>query len=94
MHAMCAVYCVCVCCGVCVLCLCTLCVLFKLCVCTVYVCICIYSCMHDSDCIVLQKVHINLDYSADESYTPSKIAVLAGSYYHDLQVSRHWSNWP
>lgn len=49
----------------------------------------IYSCMHDSVYIriVQQKVHIYLDYTADESYTPSKVSVLAGSYYHDLQVS-------
>ena len=46
---------------------------------------CVYPC--HSLCIVPQKVHIYLDYAADESYTPNKISVLGGSYFHDLQVS-------
>lgn len=48
--------------------------------------LCIYT-IHDTVCVVSQKVLVYLDFAADESYTPSKISVLAGSYYHDLQVS-------
>ena len=57
-----------------------LCVCMRVCLmCCVYPCHCL--------CIVPQKVHIYLDYAADESYTPNKISVLGGSYFHDLQVS-------
>ena len=53
--------------------------------CIVCLMCCVYPC--HSLCIVPQKVHIYLDYTADESYTPNKISVLGGSYFHDLQVS-------
>ena len=35
-----------------------------------------------------QQIAIYTDYRQDESYTPSKIAIRAGSHFHDLQV---WS---
>ena len=69
------------------LCVCV-CVCVRACLCAcVHVCLtcCVYPC--HCLCIVPQKVHIYLDYAADESYTPNKISVLGGSYFHDLQVS-------
>lgn len=36
---------------------------------------------------LLQELHVYLDYKQDESYTPSRLAVRAGSTYHDLKVS-------
>jgi hypothetical protein len=37
-------------------------------------------------CVYLQEVRLYLDYKADESYTPSKLSIRAGSAYHDLKV--------
>jgi hypothetical protein len=34
-----------------------------------------------------QEIHLNLDYKLDESYTPSKIIVRAGTGCHDLKAS-------
>lgn len=34
----------------------------------------------------MQELHIYLDFKQDESYTPSRLAVRAGSAYHDLKV--------
>lgn len=33
-----------------------------------------------------QQIAIFTDYRQDESYTPNKIAIRAGSHFHDLQV--------
>eukprot|EP00878_Enallax_costatus_P006606 GHUV01006924.1.p1 GENE.GHUV01006924.1~~GHUV01006924.1.p1 ORF type:complete len:181 (+),score=40.32 GHUV01006924.1:280-822(+) len=33
----------------------------------------------------LKELHVYLDYKLDESYTPSRLAVRAGSAYHDLK---------
>lgn len=35
--------------------------------------------------MAVRKIAIYTDYGQDESYTPSKIAVRAGSHFHDLQ---------
>ena len=35
---------------------------------------------------MVKEVAIYLEYKQDESYTPSKISVRAGTYFHDLQV--------
>ncbi|KAK6353073.1 anaphase promoting complex subunit doc1 [Orbilia brochopaga] len=41
--------------------------------------------IHFAKRVFVQRMRIFLDYSQDESYTPTKIAVLAGTGYHDLQ---------
>lgn len=33
-----------------------------------------------------QELHLYLDYKSDESYTPSKVSIRAGTAMHDLQV--------
>jgi len=38
----------------------------------------------------MQRVAIYVDYQLDESYTPSKISLRAGSSQTDLQVSIFW----
>jgi hypothetical protein len=40
-------------------------------------------------CSILQELHLLLDYRLDESYTPSRISVQAGTSPHDLRVSEH-----
>ncbi|KAK9238823.1 anaphase-promoting complex, subunit 10-domain-containing protein [Lipomyces kononenkoae] len=40
--------------------------------------------IHFAKRVEIAKIMLNLDYRRDESYTPSKIAVYAGSGYHDL----------
>lgn len=37
----------------------------------------------------VQEVRLYLDYKADESYTPSRLSIRAGSAYHDLKVRQH-----
>ena len=38
-----------------------------------------------------QRISLFVDYEKDESYAPSKIAVYAGSHFHDLVVSvKRW----
>jgi len=32
-----------------------------------------------------QEIRVYVNFDLDESYTPSKIAILAGTNYHDLQ---------
>ena len=39
-----------------------------------------------------QQVAILVDYKLDESYTPKKIGIRAGSHFHDLHVIK--SNYP
>ncbi len=34
-----------------------------------------------------QRIDIFADYKQDESYTPRKISIRAGTNFHDLQVS-------
>jgi hypothetical protein len=34
-----------------------------------------------------QEVHLYVDYKSDESYTPSRLSIRAGSAYHDLKVN-------
>lgn len=36
--------------------------------------------------VLTQELHLYMDYRTDESYTPSRLAVRAGSAYHDLKV--------
>ncbi|KAK9382653.1 anaphase-promoting complex, subunit 10/DOC domain-containing protein [Kockiozyma suomiensis] len=40
--------------------------------------------IHFAKRVEIAKIKLYLDYKRDESYTPSKIAVYAGSGYHDL----------
>ncbi|KAK9461834.1 anaphase-promoting complex, subunit 10/DOC domain-containing protein [Lipomyces oligophaga] len=40
--------------------------------------------IHFAKRVAISKIMLYLDYSKDESYTPAKIAVLAGTGYHDL----------
>ncbi|KAG5366803.1 Anaphase-promoting complex subunit 10 [Yarrowia sp. B02] len=40
--------------------------------------------IHFSKRVSIERVSIYTDYELDESYTPSKIKILAGSGYHDL----------
>jgi hypothetical protein len=40
-------------------------------------------------CVGVQEVRLYLDYKADESYTPSRLSIRAGSAYHDLKVRQH-----
>jgi hypothetical protein len=44
---------------------------------------CCFCCMCGA---VLQEMHLYLDFKSDESYTPSRLAVRAGSTHHDLKV--------
>ena len=48
--------------------------------------------IHFSKRVAISEVRLYLDYKAcDESYTPSKLAVLGGSGYHDLsEVMKLW----
>lgn len=39
----------------------------------------------------MQQIAVFTDYRQDESYTPSKIAIRAGSHFHDLQVNFHFN---
>ncbi|KAF3913230.1 hypothetical protein AA313_de0208103 [Arthrobotrys entomopaga] len=41
--------------------------------------------IHFAKRVFVKRIRIYLDYSQDESYTPTKIAVYAGTGYHDLQ---------
>jgi hypothetical protein len=34
-----------------------------------------------------QEAHLYVDYKSDESYTPSRLSIRAGSAYHDLKVN-------
>ena len=48
----------------------------------------VVSCLHSSRDLVQVKVSyvaIALDYKLDESYTPSKLSIRAGTGYHDLK---------
>jgi len=36
--------------------------------------------------VELMELHLFLDYKTDESYTPSKVSIRAGTALHDLQV--------
>jgi hypothetical protein len=36
--------------------------------------------------LLVQELHLYLDFKSDESYTPSRLAVRAGSTHHDLKV--------
>lgn len=36
----------------------------------------------------MQRISLYIDYHQDESYTPNKVAVRAGSNFHDLIVSQ------
>ena len=36
---------------------------------------------------LVKELALYLDYKQDESYTPSKISVRAGTHFHDLQVN-------
>lgn len=37
-------------------------------------------------CCDTQEVHLYVDYKSDESYTPSRLSIRAGSAHHDLKV--------
>lgn len=41
----------------------------------------------------MQCISLYMDYKLDESYTPSKIAVRAGTNFHDLTVSNTFLVW-
>ncbi|KAJ6263529.1 hypothetical protein Dda_2093 [Drechslerella dactyloides] len=41
--------------------------------------------IHFAKRVFVKRIRIFLDYSQDESYTPTKIAIYAGTGYHDLQ---------
>ncbi|KAK6540016.1 anaphase promoting complex subunit doc1 [Orbilia ellipsospora] len=41
--------------------------------------------IHFAKRVFVKRIRIYLDYSQDESYTPTKIAIYAGTGYHDLQ---------
>lgn len=35
--------------------------------------------------VTIQEIRVYVDFHLDESYTPHKISILAGTNYHDLQ---------
>lgn len=41
----------------------------------------------------MQCISLYMDYKLDESYTPSKVAVRAGTNFHDLTVSNTFLVW-
>ena len=40
--------------------------------------------IHFSRLVLIRAIRIHLDFGADESYTPTRITLLAGTGYHDL----------
>jgi len=64
----------------------------RVCVC-VCVCVCVRVCarVRMRVCTMVAQVSIKeigiyCDFKQDESYTPSKISIRAGTHFHDLQV--------
>ncbi|KAF8446619.1 anaphase-promoting complex, subunit 10/DOC domain-containing protein, partial [Terfezia claveryi] len=41
--------------------------------------------IHFAKRVLIKLIRIYLDYKSDESYTPTKLAVMSGTGYHDLQ---------
>ena len=39
----------------------------------------------------MSEVHLYVDFKGDESYTPSKVSIRAGSAVHDLRVRPRWT---